>query len=78
MMAGVEVEARKLPRPEPEARTWPRQVPAMPYFQIKAFPRSLHDRLRVLAVLLHKPLSEVATMAIESGIDVIDRGAADP
>ena len=35
-MAGIEVEARKLLRPEPAARTWPRQVPAMPYFHRQA------------------------------------------
>lgn len=56
-------------------KTWPPLEPVMPYFQIKCFPRRLHDRLRILAILKHKGVPEVASEVIERGLDAVENEA---
>ena len=71
-MAGVEVEARKLLRPEPEARTWPPLEPVKRY-QIPCLRESLLDRMKILSIKLHRSTQEVANLVIEAGLDQLEK-----
>ncbi len=68
-MAGEAVylkPARRLPEPG-----WP-PLEGLKRYQIKHLRQSLLDRLKILAIRMHKPAEHVANLVIEAGLDALE------
>jgi hypothetical protein len=75
-MATVLIEARRLERPEPPARTWPPLEPLKVYY-IRGLRAGLLKRFKKLAIDLEKKPVEVINLIIEAGLDKLEADKRD-